>query len=199
MAAMKPPNLFYRGSSMQGTLKPGDKLTCEKAPYDQIKKGDLIIFSRNAGEKNDFIVHRVVVITPKGLVTRGDNCLASDQDLLIEKNIFGRVIQYDRQGKSHRAQNGRMGAFRAGLLRCRIRAIKLTGFFLRKPCLTVKKSGLIAKIWHPEIDVFQFETPAGPLVKYVRKGRTVAVCWTGKKRQWQRRPYSFVLNPEQNF
>lgn len=193
---LQPPNLFYRGSSMRGTFKPGDKLIIEKVPFDRIKKGDLIIFSRNENEEDDFIVHRVVAVNPKGLVTRGDNCFDNDKNLVIEENIVGRVIANDRRGKVHQVQNGRAGAFRAAMLHSRLQVINLVKFFLRKPYLILKKSGFITKIWQPEIDIFQFQTSDGPLVKYVHKGKTVAICWTDQHRWWVKRPFCFFLNPK---
>lgn len=193
---LQPPNLFYRGSSMKGTFKPGDKLIIEKVSFKQIKKGDIIIFRRTQEDQSDFIVHRVVGITPNGLVTRGDNCLANDRELVIDENIVGRVIKFDHQGNVGQTRNGRAGAFRAALLQKRMQLIKLVKFFLRKPYLAIKKSGLIAIIWHPEIDVLRFDTPDGPLVKYVHEEKTVAICWTDKNRQWQKRPYDFIINPK---
>jgi signal peptidase I len=192
---MQPPNLFYRGSSMKGTFKPGDKLIIETIPLIQVKRGDLIIFRIIGQEREDFIVHRVVDLTPKGLVTRGDNCLEQDKELVAEENIYGRVIKYDRKGKIYRTWNSRLGMMWAGALHGRLQIIRNLKFFLRKPYLMIRESGIVAQLWQPEIEVMHFETPDGPLIKYVHKGRTVAIYWTEENRWQIQRLYDLVIWP----
>ena len=195
---LQPPNLFYRGSSMRGTFKPGDKLVIENVPFDQIRKGDLVIFNRACQEKGDFIVHRVSAITSNGLVTRGDNCIDQDKELIGEKHIVGRVIQYDRRGRIRRARNGRMGQIRATLLYGRLHGVKWLKIFLRKPYVMFRKTGIIARIWQPDIEAVYFETPDGPLLKYLHHGRTVAICLKIKNRWKIKRPYDFIMQTELN-
>ena len=48
---------------------------------------------------------------------------------------------------------------------------------LSRPYQWLKHSGIVAKIWRPEIEKIHFETQDGPLVKYVHKGKTVASYW----------------------
>jgi len=182
---------------MKGTFKPGDKLIIEKIPINMIKKGDLIIFCKINEDKNDFVVHRVVEITPNGLATLGDNCRDRDREPVIEENIIGMVIKFDRKGKIHKAYNGRLGRFRAMTLHGRLHVTKIIKFFLRKPYLTLRETGFIAKLWRPEIEVIHFETQNGPLIKYVYKGRTVAMCWTEKNHWWYQRPFDFIIKPKQ--
>ncbi len=181
---------------MKGTFKPGDKLIIETIPLIQIKRGDLIIFRVIDQEREDFVVHRVVDKKPCGLVTRGDNCREQDKELVAEENIYGRVIEYDRQGKIHKAWNGRLGMLRAGALHGRLQIIRILKFFLRKPYLMIRESGIVAKLWRPEIEIIHFETPDGPLIKYVHKGKTVAICWTEKNHWWYRQPYDFIIKPK---
>ena len=193
---MEPPNLFYRGSSMLGTFKPGDKLVMEKVPLGQIKKGDLIIFSKESGETDDFIVHRVVSITAKGLVTRGDNCFGNDRDMVVEENVIGRVVDYDRQGKIHRTRNGRAGFYRARALHGRLIIFKLIRRIFRGPYLKIRGSELIARLWRPEIEIHLFETSDGPIRKFVHHGRTVGTLWQSRDRIWLKHPYDLLIKKE---
>jgi len=181
---------------MKGTFKPGDKLIIEKVPFAQIRKGDLIIFSREADGNNDFVVHRVVDIYQNGLITRGDNCRDRDKELVIEENIIGRVIQFDRMGKIHRGWNGRRGMFWAKILGSRMHLIKVVDFFLRKPYIMIRKTGIVAKFWHPEIRIIHFETQDGALIKYVHKGKTIAICWTDTNRWQIRKLYDLIIWPK---
>jgi len=173
---------------MKGTFKPGDKLTIEKIPINQVRKGDAIIFRIAKKDEDDFVVHRVVDLTPNGLVTRGDNSRKQDTELVAEENIYGRVIAYDRKGNICRTWNGRLGMMRAGALHGRLQFTQILMFFLRKPYLMIRESGIAAKLWRPEIEIIRFKTSNGPLIKYVHKDITVAIYWTDKNRWWCRRP-----------
>jgi len=193
---LQPPNLFYRGSSMKGTFKPGDKLVTEKVFYDQIKKGDLIIFGREADENSDFIVHRVADIAPDGLITRGDNCRDRDIGLVSEEKIIGRVIRFDRRGEIHQARNGWLGVIRAKVLHGRIHIARGVKFFFRTPYLLIRNFGILKKFWHPEIEIIHLNTPDGSLDKYVHRGLSVAIHWIGNNRWYLKRPYDFIIGPQ---
>ncbi|HEX7502902.1 MAG TPA: hypothetical protein VF451_05745 [Acidobacteriota bacterium] len=60
----------------------------------------------------------------------------------------------------------------------------------------LKKTGIVSRVWHPRIETIHFQTPEGPLVKYLHKDRTVASCWTDTNCWWFRRPYDFVIDPK---
>jgi signal peptidase I len=194
---MQPPNLFYRGSSMKGTFKPGDKLIIEKIPFNHIKKGDLIIFRNVKHDRVDFVVHRVVQKSSDGLATRGDNCRKRDIELVIEGNIIGKVVKYNRRGKIRKAWNGGLGRLNAGTLHFRQHIIRIIKFFLRKPYLMIKESGIATKLWHPEIEIVHFDTPNGLLVKYVHNGKTIAIYWADKGHWRFRRPYDLIIELKQ--
>jgi len=130
------------------------------------------------------------------LITRGDNNPKNDEDLVTEKNLVGKVTHYERNGKIHKVWNGRLGMLRARVLHGRLHFIKALKFFLKRPYRILKKTGIVTKLWRPEIETIHFETQDGPLVKYVHKGRTVASCWTDTNRWWFRRPYDFIIDPK---
>ena len=178
---------------MKGTFKPGDKLIIEKIPFAQIKKGDLIIFSREADGNNDFVVHRVEDIAPDGLLTRGDNCRDRDIGLVTEEQIIGRVIRFDRGGKICRARNSWLGLLKARALHGRIQVTYAVKYFFRRPYILIRNSGIFMKFWHPEIEIIHLQTPNGSLDKYVHKGKTVAIHWIGNNRWWRKRPYDLIF------
>ena len=65
---------FYRGESMKGSFRIGDRLYIEPVLINKLKRGDVIIFqdiSQNGDGKE--LVHRIVSIYKDDLVTRGDN------------------------------------------------------------------------------------------------------------------------------
>jgi signal peptidase I len=62
--------------SMTPTLKIGDLVVIQSVPYTDIHVGDVIVYvppSPTGGCAGEDIVHRVVSITPSGLITQGDN------------------------------------------------------------------------------------------------------------------------------
>jgi signal peptidase I len=187
---------FYHGTSMLPTFRKRDYLFFQKTSVAGINRGDIIVFNcQNTTEINP-CVHRIIVRTTVDLITRGDNNPKNDKDPVTEKNLIGKVTHYERNGKIHKVWNGRLGMLRARFLHGRLHGISVAKFLLRKPYRAVKKTGIVAKFWHPEITIIHFETQDGLLVKYAHKGRTVASCWTDTNQWWFRRPYDFVINPK---
>jgi len=178
---------------MKGTFKPGDRLSIEKIPFGQIRKGDLIIFRKTLNDQAEFVVHRVKRITSKGLVTRGDNCHFNDKTKVTEHGIVGRVTGYDRNAKKFSAGNGLRGRLRAIRLHFQLHLRRLARLMLRKPYRALKRSGIVSRIWEPAISGILFQTPNGPLIKYINRDRVVANHWI-EQNTWQcRRPYDLIV------
>lgn len=194
---IKHNSLFYSGHSMDGTFKKHDQIQVEKTRINKIRIGDITIF-KNLLEtgKEVYYVHRVVTFMEKNIITRGDNNPKNDKDPVTEKNLIGKATHYERKRKIHKVWNGRLGMLRARVLHGRLHFIKALKFFLKRPYRILKKTGIVTKLWRPEIETIHFETQDGPLVKYVHKGRTVASCWTDTNRWWFRRPYDFIIDPK---
>jgi hypothetical protein len=158
-----------------------------------IAPGDVIVFPDQ--KSSDFqVVHRVISTTADGLVTRGDNNLRSDPLLVSPEKVIGRVEKTNFQGKIRQVSGGWRGLFRARILRMTLKVKRFLRRGLSRPYQWLKHSGIVAKIWRPEIEKIHFETQDGPLVKYMHKGKTVASCWTDSNRWWFRRPYDFVID-----
>ena len=191
----EPPNLFYRGSSMKGTFKPGDRLYIEKIPYCKIRKGDLIIFHKTINDKTEFVVHRVIRKNIHGIITRGDNCRHNDRGLVIEDNIIGRVKSYNRYGKLIFAINGFSGRFHALCLHIRLKFISILKKIMSRPYRFLKKTRIVARIWHPEIKAILFHNLNGSLIKFVHRNNTVIIYWTEQNKWIYRRPYDLIMQP----
>ena len=194
---MKRENgLFYHGRSMAGTFRAADCLKIENLPMAKARIGDTIVFrQKNEASEND-LVHRIIAISKEVMITRGDNNPRNDEESVTAGNLIGKVTHYERNGKIHKVWNGRLGMMRARVLHGRLYGIKALKFFLRKPYRLIKNTGIVAKIWQPEIETIYFATQDGPLIKYVYRGRTVANCWTKTNRWWFKRPYDFVIGPK---
>jgi signal peptidase I len=188
--------LFYQGQSMAGTFKTADCLKIEKTSIAALNPGDTIVFRLKKETEGKDLVHRIVLKTNERIITRGDNNPRNDEEPVTEENLIGKVTHYERNGKIRKVWNGRLGMMRARVLHGRLYIIRTAKFFLRKPYRMIKRSGIVAKLWRPEIETIHFETQDGPLVKYVHVGRTVASCWLDSNRWWFRRPYDFVIDPK---
>jgi hypothetical protein len=187
---------FYHGTSMISTFRKRDYLFFQKTSVAGTNCGDIIVFYCQNSLKINPCVHRIIGRSNLDLITRGDNNPKNDEDLVTEKNLVGKVTHYERNGKIHKVWNGRLGMLRARVLHGRLHFIKALKFFLKRPYRILKKTGIVTKLWRPEIETIHFETQDGPLVKYVHKGRTVASCWTDTNRWWFRRPYDFIIDPK---
>jgi len=136
----------YNGSSMEPTLKPGDRL--DTVPFDRqkIRRGDVVVFISPAdGSK---VVHRVVSADSKGIRTRGDNCNRIDPWVLSPDQILGRVISVHRRNKRRRILGGYLGRVFAGAARA-LNVLDLGASFLLRPFYDrLARSGIL-RCWKP--------------------------------------------------
>jgi hypothetical protein len=189
---------FYRGRSMLGTFLPGDYLTMEFVSIREIRPGDVVIFRvlDEDGEPND-LVHRVIAISPEGLVTQGDNNFHPDHAPVTEENLLGRVTQAERDGKVRGVHGGPRGLLHARWLYTRrywrwfARSVVVR--FGRPVYRWVRGSRLVDRIWRPHILQVRVETKSGPLVKFTHRGKTVAWWWIEPDCFRCRKPYDLVI------
>lgn len=98
--AQKRPVSFFGTSfaivqteSMEPEILKGDLILFKSAKYENLKKGDIIVFVAGDGfgeqMKGQNIVHRVHEITPDGIITKGDNNTSSDKDMVTADNFIG--------------------------------------------------------------------------------------------------------------
>jgi signal peptidase I len=184
---------FYRGRSMAGTFRPGDRLSLEPVAVDDVRPGDVVVFVSNRGEERDELVHRIVAATPEGLVARGDNNPCPDSTLVTAGNLLGRVTHVERAGQTCSVPGGQRGLLRARLQRIRVvlwRGVKAVG---RRPYRELRSSGLVARWWQPPVRRVRIVMEKGLVVKYVCEGRTVANWWPEQNRFECQKPYDLVI------
>ncbi len=97
----------FSGCSMKPTLVDGDLV--EVLPYDQrtIQVGDIIYYQLPAATKA--IIHRVIRITPAGVIARGDHNPFDDAAPIPSEFIFGQVIAVWRGSRRRKIAGGRRG------------------------------------------------------------------------------------------
>lgn len=139
-------SINYIGSSMDPTLKPGDRL--DTVPYgsQKVRRGDVVVFISPLDESK--AVHRVVSVDSKGIKTRGDNCNCIDPYVLSPDKIVGRVISVERGNRRRRIFGGYLGRVFAGAARALV-ALNLVASFLLRPLYgRLARSGIL-RCWVP--------------------------------------------------
>jgi hypothetical protein len=129
------------GSSMHPMIQDGDVLVVEPIPSGSIRVGDIVLYRRSVG--SDLRVHRIVAVRAGGrYLPRGDAALWCKEDWIDGKQMMGRVVHAEREGRivpaatswsrfvglAYNRLNSRRGQVRAWLASARRR---IRGFFFR--------------------------------------------------------------------
>lgn len=208
-ASWKPPDMLvqldptdsqavhvYRGNSMRGTFCPDDRLLIEPVPLATIRPGDVVAFRTADGRpQSQELVHRVINVRSGGLATRGDNSRKADSELVTAGALIGRVTCIERDGRRRRIRIGAIGLLRARLLHIRSHLKNAALRTCRRPYRWLRRSGLVRRLWRPQLTRLCLDTDRGSLVKYVSDGRTVARWWPSDGRFECQRPYDLVIPP----
>ncbi len=191
---------LYAGPSMSPLLKSGDLLRVKKSTLVEIHLGDVVVIARGGRENCvEYVVHRVVSVGEKQLVTQGDNNFKLDACAVTNENLVGMVISFDRQNRIHLVKGGQLGFWygRVILMRNHMwRLSKHIGWWIYH---LIRQSGLIARIWRPVINRIKVNTDTGPLVKYCYGKYTVARWWPEIKKYDVVKPFDLVIpHPEES-
>lgn len=172
---------FYLGQSMRGTFKPGDWLQIEKIAWGEINRGDIVVFKPRTQGVESTIVHRVISRTDSGLITRGDANPLPDVHPVTEAECLGRVIVFERGGRRSIVRNGPGGVLHARRIRAKKILIRLLFRPFRPLFSHMREHGWLDMLFSGSILEVHFDTPDGPLVKFIRNGKTIGTWWPKKK------------------
>ena len=142
-------------------------------------------------------MHRVGAIAPDGLVTQGDNNPRVDAMPVSQEALLGRVTRVERAGRVHPVRRGRWGLWRFRALRAwrgaRQRGwqmLRLVGRWLYR---WLRTSGLVRRCWRPALIRLLVTNGDGLSVKYIHRGRTIALWRPATGRFRCRRPYDLII------
>lgn len=187
---------IYSGPSMMPGFRPGHLLYVRPAARD-IQPGDVVVFTHSDGV--GFVTHRVVSVTDAGFVTRGDNNVRADTTPVPADAIVGRVEMVDANGTLEPVRGGAWGLWTARLAWYARRASAWLRQTFGGPYRWLRRSGLVARVWHPRITQLCVNTDNGALVKYICNGRVVARWWQQHHRFECAKPYDLVIaRPDEN-
>ena len=61
------------GTSMLPTLEEGDLVVIQNVPFSGLHVGDIIVYNPPCSATGESVIHRIVEVTPDGVITQGDN------------------------------------------------------------------------------------------------------------------------------
>jgi signal peptidase I len=190
---------YYRGNSMNGVFRLGDRLIIAPATSADIMVGDIIVFYRtNHVDEKDEIVHRVVAINNREYFTRGDNSLFCDLKPVQMEQIIGKVVMVENGGRTQVVLGGAQGLQRAKLQWTILQLDRFGHRLSQFPYNLLRNSQLISKLWRPIILQIRLQTEDGWIVKYIYKQRTVAVWNLTRQRFDCRKPFDLVISHPRN-
>jgi hypothetical protein len=188
---------FYRGRSMEPTLRPGDILCLERrAGVGDLEPGDVIVFAARTGGRDpahNETVHRIVRRTAAGFVTRGDRNPLEDEKPVRPGQIAGRVVRVERAGRIKPVRGGQTGLSRANRIRARRAFWRALASPLRPLYAGLRRSGIATWVWRPRIERTHFCAAEGDYVEYSRRGRVVGTWWPARNEFYVRKPFDLVL------
>lgn len=91
-AVPAPPVRFLTisGHSMEPVITKSDVIAViPLANSDELEVGDVLVYTRDNGEKTITIVHRIIAIDESGIATKGDSNDKADSDMVKPADIIG--------------------------------------------------------------------------------------------------------------
>ncbi len=182
----------FRGVSMLPLLRDGDVLETVAAAV--VAVGDIIVCAP-AGDPR-LHVHRVVRVTPAGVVTQGDNNPQPDPWALPAGQVLGRVAVRRRGRCGRRLARGRL-VLAAARLANRVYRVRARGCrLLHRPYRLLARRlapwRLLPAAWRPRRIVF-LPPPAGPCLLW---GRLLIGRYDTRTARWDiRRPFRLCIPP----
>ena len=136
---MEAKSAIYSGSSMKGTLVPGDRVYLVAAAFSSLECGDIVSVVSDHSE----YIHRVIAIDENCAVTMGDNNDFPDTAKLSAASCFLRLGHVETPaGTVRRVAQGKAGMNHFARLRAKRRIFN----FLRL-------------MWHKTEKIFIFRLP----------------------------------------
>ena len=82
--------LTIAGHSMEPVITNADIIAViPSVDPDELEVGDILVYTRDNGEKTITIVHRIIAIDESGIATKGDSNDKADSDMVKPADIIG--------------------------------------------------------------------------------------------------------------
>jgi signal peptidase I len=91
LAAGRGARFRVEGDSMHPTIRSGDYVRVVPIAVSELQRGDVILASTGRG----LTAHRIVRLSGRGIVTRGDNSLRADP-VVDPAKVLGKVVEVEQ-------------------------------------------------------------------------------------------------------
>jgi signal peptidase I len=189
-----PLQFRYCGSSMLPIFRSGQRIHF-RHETDTAVPGDVIVFFDPARKQP--VVHRVVAVEPSGLITRGDHNLHCDASCVSRDRIIGIVEAAEDEKGIRKVIGGRRGLLAAKMrwmrsgLHAKIRLV-LCGSY-QYLVLSSALSRRAKRFVRLHFEYITLQTPEGPVIKVLHRGRVIARSRPGSSAFVCRKPYDLWL------
>lgn len=187
---------LYSGPSMRPTFAPG-QLLYVRPLFADLRPGDVLVFQDPAADDR-FVVHRALALTPEGLLMRGDNNRLQDASPVPLSHVVGRVELVEAGGDYHAVRGGATGLWLASLRWGLCPVVQAARLVLGWPYRALRgwppARRLLQSLFARDLQTVRLETPHGPLVKTLWRGRPVASWRPAAERFECRKPFDLFID-----
>lgn len=185
---------IYIGSSMNPTLKSGDRLKIIPYGHKRIRRGDVVIYSSSDGGAKT--IHRVTSVASAGIKTRGDNSTHVDPWRLSRGQVIGRVVCARREKRWRKVYGGSMGQLIAGTIRTMRLIDSIASSLLRPAYSQLAKAGHFRKFLPAQMKtrVLLLDRHAGRELQLLMGRRVIGRRLPGMRRWHIRRPFRLFVD-----
>jgi len=187
--------IIYTGPSMRPTLRGGDALIVRPYKGQRIRRGDVIVFHPD-GDPDRMVTHRVVSITPSGVMTKGDNNGEADPWLLKPDDIIGKVVYARRGDRLVCIHGGLWGRLVLAIQRLLLRLDMSVSPVLRPLYHGLARSGILNKLVPQSIrpKVVAFRRSNGLEMQLMIGGYVIGRLRPGSKEWYIKRPFRLFID-----
>lgn len=169
-------DIICTGPSMEPTLLPGDKIKAREVAFDELRRGDIIVYN-SPDNIHINLIHRITGRDSAGFITRGDNNSQTDPGRVRPEHRPLKVIAIGRGSQHLKISSHGMIVHRLRILQKRFR-------ILRRKCLySIYTSIADSGIFYPFGKMFTAEVR-----KFKRPGGIEFQLFLGKRRVGTLRP-----------
>jgi signal peptidase I len=189
----RPSEIICNGPSMKPTLRPGDKIETGKTAFDELKRGDIIIYNSPDNIRLN-VIHRIIGRDSDGFITRGDNNSKTDPYRVRPEHRPLKVVAIERGARRREIDKHGMLVHRLRMLQKKWKIFRRK--YLYPVYVFVADSGIfypLGKIFKTEVR--KFKRPKGIELQLFLGKHRVGVLHPCKGKWSIRFPWRMFIKP----
>ena len=189
----RPHEIICNGPSMKSTLMSGDKIETGEAAFDELRRGDIIIYNSPDNIRIN-VIHRIIGRDSDGFITRGDNNSKIDSYRVRPEHRPLKVVAIERGSRRREIGKHGMLVHRLRMLQKKVKIFKRK--YLYQVYASVADSGIfypLGKIFKTEVR--KFKRPKGIELQLFFGKHRVGVLHPCKEKWSIRFPWRMFIKP----